>query len=311
MDEQDMSNQKNPESDPAPDRPSGSLRAFLQEIYGIWIGERPTYFAAALAYYAIFSFVPAIYVAFVLADLFVARLSVSEWFYEEATDVLGAELALYLEEAVANVAERTAGGTTISTLIGFVILVFTASLIFFQLQLVLNRLWGVPPPAKGQTRALVRDRLLAFAMMFAVGPLFVLVAVLDLVLSTLDSLLNLPGSLPAISFGVTLGLGTLVFALLYKVLPNARIAWRDVWPGAVVTALPITLLVSLASLLLSTSKVRSALEAAGAMAVFLLIFYVVGQVIVLGALFTRVYARMFGSQIRPRGVLADESLPTT
>jgi len=305
-----MMSQPNPGSDSAPARPSDKRRAFLQEIYGIWISERPTYFAAALAYYAIFSFVPAIYVAFVLADLIVSRLSVSEWFYTEAADVLGSELALALQEAVTNVAERTAGGTTVSSLIGFVILVFTASLIFFQLQLVLNRLWGVPPPAKGQTRALVRDRLLAFGMMFAVGPLFVLVAVLDLVLNVLDSVLGLPGALPAISFGVLLGLATMVFALIYKVLPNAQIAWRDVWPGAVVTALPITLLTSLAGVLLSTSRVSSALEAAGAMAVFLLAFYILGQIVVVGALFTRVYATMYGSQIRPRGDQAGGS-PTT
>ena len=126
----------------------------------------------------------------------------------------------------------------------------------------------------------------------------------------LDSVLGLPGALPAISFGSLLALATLVFALIYKVLPNARIAWRDVWPGAVVTALPITLLISLAGMLLSTSRVSSALEAAGAMAVFLLAFYILGQIVVVGAVFTRVYARMFGSQIRPRGGEAD-GLPTT
>jgi membrane protein len=302
--------QPNPEPEPVPARPWGKLRAFLQEIYHIWIAERPAQFAAALAYYAIFSFVPTIYVAFVLADFLVARLAVSEWFFGEATDVLGAELALALQEAVADVGERTAGSTVLSSLIGFVILVFTASLIFFQLQIVLNTLWRVPPPRRGQTQALIRDRLLAFGMMFGVGPFFVLVAALDLVLTVLDSLLGLPGSFPLTGSITLMGLATLVFALIYKVLPNARIAWRDVWPGAVVTALPITLLVFFAGRLLSTSRVTSALEAAGAMAVFLLAFYVLGQIVVFGALFTRVYARMFGSQIRPRGGQAEDSSPT-
>ena len=82
------------------------LAAFLKELYDIWITERPTQFAAALAYYAIFSFVPLIYIAFTLADTFVARLSVSEQFYAQIAGLLGSEVAQSLQEAVANL-----GGT--------------------------------------------------------------------------------------------------------------------------------------------------------------------------------------------------------
>jgi membrane protein len=286
--------------DPKSDRPAGKWGAFAQAFYHAWITERPTQFAAALAYYALFSFVPTIYIAFVLADLFIAQLAVSEWFHAAATKLLGAEMGLALQAAVADLAARTEGATALRTAIGFLVLVFTASLIFFQLQRVLNVLWHVPPPRRGATQALVRDRLLAFAMMFGVGPLFIVAASFSLVTSFLGSIVRLPGFVPSISFVGLAALAILCFALIYKVLPNARIAWRDVWLGAVVTGVPIMVILSFGGVLLGTARVRTALEAAGAVAVFLLGFYILGQVVVFGAMFTRVYASVFGSGIRPR-----------
>jgi uncharacterized BrkB/YihY/UPF0761 family membrane protein len=106
------------------------LVAFLKQLYDIWITERPTQFAAALAYYAIFSFVPLIYIAFTIADTFVARLAVSEQFYTQIASLLGSEIAQALQEAVTNLTFKTTGGTTLSTLIGFVALAFTASLTY-------------------------------------------------------------------------------------------------------------------------------------------------------------------------------------
>ena len=117
-----VSQLKSPESKPV---------AFLKEIYGIWVSERPSQFAAALAYYAIFSFVPLIYIAFTITELVLERLSVEEQFYAQVANLLGAEVAQALQEAVTSLAQRTAGDTTLTTAIGFVALAFTASLAFF------------------------------------------------------------------------------------------------------------------------------------------------------------------------------------
>jgi membrane protein len=276
------------------------LVAFLKELYNIWITERPTQFAAALAYYALFSFIPVIYIAFTIADTFVARLSVSEQFYAQIASLLGTEIAQSVQGAVANLALRTTGGSTLATAIGFVALGLTASLTFFQLQHILNTLWQVPPPQRGQTRAYVLNRLLAFAMVLGAALLLIVATLLSFAVSFIASRIDLGSPIPFGSTILFVGLAALSLALLYKVLPNASVAWRDVWVGAGVAALLITVGIYLVQLYFSSTKLGSALEAAGAVAVLLIGFYYIGQIFVLGAIITRVYASMFGTPIVAR-----------
>jgi membrane protein len=289
-----------PESVPQPTSPESKLVAFGKEIYGIWISERPTQFAAALAYYAIFSFVPVIYIAFTITELVIERLSVEEQFYAQVANVLGAEIAQALQEAVTSLAQRTAGDTTLTTVIGFIALAFTASLAFFQLQHALNTIWKVPPPSRGQTRAYVLNRLLALAMVLGVALLLIVVAVVNLLVSMVNAQVEWGGFVSVVNFFGLAGLAALSFALIYKVLPNANVAWRHVWVGAGAAALLLTVGLSLVKLFLSASRFSSALAAAGAAAVFLMAFYYLGQIFVLGAVVIRVLASMSGSKIVPR-----------
>ena len=289
-----------PESVSQQKHPESKLVVFLKEIYGIWISERPTQFAAALAYYAIFSFVPVIYIAFTVTELVIERLSVEEQFYAHVANLLGAEIAQALQEAVTGLAQRTAGDTTLTTVIGFIALAFTASLAFFQLQHTLNTIWKVPPPSRGQTRAYVLNRLLALAMVLGVALLLIAAAVANLLISLVNAQVQWGGFVSTANFLGLAGLAALTFALIYRVLPNAKVAWRDVWVGAGVAALLLTAGVSLVKLYLSASRFSSALEAAGATAVFLMMFYYLGQIFVLGAVVTRVFASMSGSKIVPR-----------
>jgi membrane protein len=275
------------------------LVALAKEIYRIWITERPAQFAAALAYYSLFSFVPVIYVAYSLADLFLGRLSTADLFYTEVSSLFGEEVAQSLQEAVMALIERTAGGTTLASLIGFVVLVFAASMVFFQLQHALNTIWQVPPPSRDETRAYVKNRLLALVMVLGVGLLVMAATVVGIVVSFVTSRLGLGGPLPVFSLFAFTGLVALAFALVFKLLPNAKVAWRDVWAGAAVTALLVTIGIYVVQLYLSASRLSSALDAAGSAAVFLMGFYFFGQIVVFGAVFTRVYASMFGSKILP------------
>ncbi len=289
------------------------LADFLKEIYNIWITERPTQFAAALAYYALFSFIPLIYIAFTIADTFVARLSVSDQFYAQIAGLLGTEIAQSLQEAVANVALRTTGGTTIATVVGFVALALTASLTFFQLQHILNTLWQVPPPRRGQTRTYMLNRLLAFAMVLGAALLLIVATLLNFVVSFVASRIAWGSPVSIGSTILFVGLAALSLALLYKVLPNARVAWRNVWVGAGAAAFLLTIGLYLVQLYLSITTLGSALEAAGAVAVLLMGFYYIGQIFVLGAVIIRVKASMSGSPIVPRTGQAslEDSVPET
>lgn len=279
---------------------STSLLSFLKEIYRIWVTERPTQFAAALAYYAIFSFVPVIYIAFTVADILVEKLSLAEQFYVEISSLLGEEGVLLLQDRVTALAEKTTGGTTLTVLIGVVALLFSASLMFSQLQHILNTIWRVPPPSRDVTRAYIRNRLLAFVMVLGVSLFLILAAVINLLNSIFHSYVDFASPVPVGSFLAITGLAALSLALLYKVLPNARVAWRDVWLGSVVTALLVTTATYLVGLFLGVSRFSSALEAAGTVAVLLTAFYTLGQIFLFGAVFIRVHASMYGSQILPR-----------
>ena len=273
---------------------------FAGEVYQIWISEKPAQFAAGLAYYAVFSFVPVIYLVFTISDLIFARLSVSSWFYGEVRTLLGDEVASYIQNGVTILAERTSGDTTLASLIGIVAFLLSASLIFTQLQHALNSIWHVPPPSKGATRAAIRNRILAFIMLLGVSLLLILAAVVNFVISVAMAHFKL--SLVVTIFGIIslTGLATLSFLSIYKFLPNAQIAWKDVLPGAAVAGLSITILIQLLGSYLGATRFSSAIEAAGAMAVLLIGFYLLGQIFVLGAVLTRVFAALYGSGISPR-----------
>ena len=288
-------------STPRDSGPEAGLGPFVKEIYRIWIAERPTQFAAALAYYAIFSFVPVIYIALTVANLLLGQLLKTEDLRAKVTNLLGAELSSALQDAVASLGARTMSGTTLTSVIAFLILAFTASLIFFQLQHALNSLWQVPPPKRGATQAFVRNRLLAFAMVLGVVLFMILAAIASAAISIIGSFVSLDTVVTLANLVAFTALLALSFALIFKFLPNAVVAWRDVWLGAVVAAVLIMIGVQLFSLYLGASRLSSALEAAGAVAIFLMAFYYMGQIFVLGALFIRVYASMFGSGIVPRG----------
>jgi membrane protein len=153
----------------------------------------------------------------------------------------------------------------------------------------------VPPPEKGATLAFIRQRLFSFVMVIGVGLLLVVLAASSIIFSWISSFFQLDASGQIFSLIAFLGVATLSFALIFKVLPDIKIAWRDVWIGAAVTALLVTVGGLLITFYLKSSSIGSALEVAGSFAVVLLGIYYVATIFLLGAIFTRVYAHMFGS----------------
>lgn len=290
-----------------------TAKAFGKEFYHIWITERPSQFAAALAYYGIFSFVPVIYIAFTVAGIFIDEIAAADQFYAQVSEGLGAEAAQFVEDAVTTISESSAEGTVLASLISFIALLSAASLMFVQLQHTLNTIWRVPPRERGETRAYLAKRLVAFAMVLGVGLFLILVTLANVVVSVLGSFFELGITVSGITFLSHVALATLALALVYKVLPDAEIGWRDVWVGSLVTAILIVLGVSLVGLYLGGGRIGSALEAAGAIAVFLMAFYFLAQFFVFGAVFTRVFASVFGSKIVPKDETdtgtSTESLP--
>ena len=279
------------------------LLTFVKELYQIWIGERPSQLGAGLAYYSMFSAAPVIYIAISVAGIFLDELALAERFYTQIAQVMGDETAVFIEEMVNSVAIDPSSGTTLTTIVGFVALLVAASSLFFYLQYALNAVWKVPPPTRGATTSLVRNKLITFVLVIGFGLLLVVAAAMNIILSLITNFFDI-GNWGIANFVAMIALGTLAFAIIYKVLPNTEITWRDVWVGALVTALLIAIGGWGLGIYLANSTITSAFEAAGTMAVFLISVFFFAQLFLFGAVFTRVYATVFGS--RSDGKLSGE-----
>lgn len=271
---------------------------FGKELYRIWITERPSQLAASLAYYGMFAFAPVIFVAFWVAGIFIDELATAEQFYTRLGNLFGPEVVEMIQESVEAIASSATGSTVLATLVSVVALLMVASGLFFQLQYALNTIWGVPPPKRGQTAGFIRQRLFSFLMVIGVGLILILATLVNVVLSWFGSLFDLNSSLPVLNVLGFLGIATLAFALIYKILPETEIAWRDVLIGAVVTAIMMAIGLLIFGAYLSRGKIGSAFEAAGAFAVLMIGIYTIAQIFLFGAMFTRVFASMYGSKAR-------------
>jgi len=276
------------------------LKKFVQEVYQIWITERPTQQAAALAYTSMFSFAPVIFIAISIVGIFADEIQVGTQMYQRLESVLGEEVALLVQESIAALSAPTSSGSILVSLISLVALFMAASSIFFQLQYALNLIWHVPPAEKGSTIAYIRQRLFSFVSVIGIGLLGIIAVFTNVILSwfgsLLEKLLGISANLELIAGVAAFILAVMTIALFYKLLPETKVAWKDVWLGAIITALLIQVLVTLAGFFFQNSSLSSALQVTGGFIVLLLSFNYIAQIFLLGAVICRVYANLLGSR---------------
>jgi membrane protein len=276
-----------------------SLIEFVKEIYSIWVNEKPNQLAAALAYFGMFSFAAVIYIAFRLAGIFIDEAAAAERFYTRVAAVLGTETATFIQDSVAAVSSTNSGGSLVVTIISLVSLLFAAMGLFLQLKYVLNRIWQVPLIEKGQRFALIRRYFFAFIIVISLGLLIILVTVLSVVLTWFGSVVSqyISGSnfILVLEILTLIGVNVLANAFIYKVLPDVKISWRDVWLGSFIATILFAIGGVVIGLYFRIAGVGSAFEAAGMFAVLMIAIYYFAQIFLIGALITRVYARRYGS----------------
>jgi len=255
--------------------------------------------AAALAYFGLFSIAPILFIAYSIASLVIKQVAEYSHFYQRLELALGAEAAKWIQDSVVALGERTFGGSTLVTIISIVALLFAASGMFFQIQFSLNTIFKSPPVKRDQTKTFILQRLFSFLMVLGVGLLLILASILNVAINWFGSLLgDITGAgqaLAIIDFLTLFGLITISFAIIYKILPNADIAWRDVWPGAALAAVVSLLAGMLLGIYFRFGGVGSAFEAAGTVTVILIATNILAQIFLFGALFTREYAQWYGS----------------
>ncbi len=283
-----------------------SLFALTKESFSEWSEDRASRLAAALAYYTVFSLVPLLVIIISLAGLLGRGSDVENQVLFQMQNLIGEQGRAFFQDLITNASKPSTGIT--ATIIGFVTLLFGALGVFGELQESLNTIWEVKvKPAGGvweSIKRLVFKRLISFTMVLGIGFLLLVSLVVSAGLAAVQDyigyLLPLPDIvLSLLNFAISFTLITLLFALIFKILPDADIAWRDVWLGAVVTSLLFTIGKFAIATYLGRSSIQSSFGAAGTLALVLVWVYYSAQILFLGAEFTQVYANKYGSRIVP------------
>lgn len=274
----------------------------LKETYNEWSEDKATRLAAALAYYTAFSIAPLLLICIAVAGLVFGREAAQGQVYAQLQGLLGPDAAETIQESIAN--SQDTGASTLSAIIGIVMLVWSASNVFSQLQDALNTIWEVAPDPNAGWLATIKRRFMSMTMVLGIGFLLLVSLVLSAGVSAVGNLLSgfLPGGelvWQAVNFVLGFAVVALLFAAIYKVLPDAEVEWSDVWVGAVVTSFLFTVGRILIGLYLGHASIGSTFGAAGSLLVFLVWVYYSAQILFFGAEFTQVYAQRYGSRIRP------------
>ena len=272
------------------------MRTFLQQLYTAWFTEKPARQAAALAYYGMFSFAPMLYVTLTVAGIFLDELALADQLFIRLADILGQETASFIEQMVIDVSQRSASDNTLSSLVSLGALLYAATGLFAQLKYSLNSIWDVSPQAQGGVMGFVKTRLLAFLLVLGTGLVLILAILGSMAGSIVITYLDYGSRLLTGNVVTFVILAMFCFALLYRVLPDEKIAWRDVWLGSLIAALLFAVGRWGLGFYLSHSSISSAFAAAGTLAIVLIAIYYSAQIFLFGALFSRVYAATYGSQ---------------
>jgi len=271
-----------------------------------WVDDYAPSMGAALSYYTVFSLAPLLLIVVSVAGLVFGEEAVRGELFAQLQGLMGADAAKAVQSLLASVNKPTQG--IFATVVGIALLVFGATTVFGELQDALDRIWRAPARSKsGGLWALVRARLLSFGMILGLAFLLMVSLVMGAAISALGKWWG-----PAfggwevlaqiVNLLVGFGLTTVVFAMIYKMMPRVHIQWHDVWLGALVTSLLFTVGKFLIGLYIGKSGVASGFGAAGSLVIVFIWVYYSAQIFLVGAEFTWVYAKTLGSLRGSEGI---------
>ena len=282
----------------------GNAFDLLKQTFNEWLQDKAPQLGAALAYYTVFSLAPLILVLLAIVGMIFRDDPRGTW------DRITQQMSYFLDQSavqvVQNIAQKASqpGKSTIATIIGVALAIFGASGVFGQLQDALNTIWGVKAKPGGGIWAFLRARFLSFAMVAGVCFLLLVSLAIEALLKGFSHYIQsaLPGGM-VIALTLYLifdfAVVVLLFAMIFKFLPDVEIQWRDVWIGAVLTAILFGIGKWLLGFYLGSGAAGSAYGAAGSLITLLLWVYYSSQILLFGAEFTQVYAARAGRAFKP------------
>lgn len=279
-----------------------SIWSLLRTSISEWSKDKSPRLGAALSYYTIFAMPPLFMIAIFIASLVFDPSSVRTQMFSEVGGVIGKKSAEAIQAAMTAQYETSKG--LMASVIAIVTLLVTSTGLFIELQDALNTIWGVEAKPGRGVMGFIRTRLMSLGMVMGIGFLLLVSLIVSAALAAFSKYINdlFPGMgvLSVIASDlVAFGVITVLFAMIYKVLPDVKIAWRDVWIGGVVTSLLFTLGKFLLGWYLGRSTTITAYGAAGSVVLVLLWVYYSAQILFFGAEITKVYANRFGKHMQP------------
>ncbi len=275
--------------------------SLFKQTYQEWSEDCALRFSAALAYYAVFSLAPLLIIAISVAGLLFGEQAARGEIFQQLSNLLGDKAATEIQGLIQASGDRPK--SAIATVLGIVTLLIGASGVFAQLKDALNTIWGVRIKPGAAIREFTRGYVLSFGMILAVGFLLIVSLVLTTGMQAVSRYMTGVVPFPGVTAPVTelcsFGLLSLLFGVIYKVLPDVQLRWRDVRIGALVTGLLFTIGKYLIALYLARSSITSSFGAAGALILVLVWIYYSTVIFLFGAEFTKVYSRECGAGIIP------------
>ncbi len=297
---------------------------FAKEVFKRFTQHEVFNLGASLAYYTVFSIAPVLIIVIAAAGVIFGPEAMRHEVYEQLRDLLGREGAQQVEALIEN--SYQSKSTFLASVISIATLLFAATTVFYQLKNSLNKIWYVRATPKNGLVKLALDRALSFTVVLAIGFVLLILQVINAVVAVLGNFLS--SQLPEVTyylievlnFVIALGLTAFLFGLMFKYLPDAKTHWRDLWPGAIFTALLFMLGRTLIRFYISQSNFSDTFGAAGAIIILLVWVYYNAQILFLGAEFTVVYVERYGAghtpsdnavRIVPQPELVEEDEPVT
>lgn len=277
---------------------------FVKLVIDEWTSDKAPKLGASLAYYTVFSLAPLLLIAISVAGLIFGKDAAQGEIVGQIQDLIGKEGAQVVQTALKNTSDTETG--IIALAVSFVTLIVGSTTVFIELQDSLNMIWKVRPKTdRNFIRGFLIDRAQSFALVIATGFLLLVSLLVSAGLSAFNNFLSkrfieIPYLLlEVINNVLSLGIVFILFSLIYKILPDVHVKLKDVWIGALVTSVLFVIGKFLIGLYLGSNSLGSTWGAAGSLVVLLLWVYYSAQILFLGAEFTHIYTRDFGSGIIP------------
>jgi membrane protein len=300
MDEENGGAKREERGNPKEGTKRAAVFKLLWESFDGWQNDNASQLAAALAFYTIFSIAPLLIIAIAVAGAVFGTEAARGEMVAHIQRWVGPSAAKLIGFAISNARNPTS--ISIASLVGVILLLFGASRVFVQLQQAMNTVWNVQLKPGHVVKEFVVKRIVSFLMVLGTGVLILAALILGTALTALSHYVGevIPMFWRLLDLGLSFGLVTAVFAMIYKFFPDVEIGWRDVWIGATITALLFGLGKFALGFYLGREAFRSTYGAAGSLAGILAWVYYSAQIFFFGAEFTQAYSQRFGSRIVPR-----------